>query len=455
MRLDVCLAAAAIVAALAAVKYGSSASSEAARRVLFPAGGTGVKFPRGQFPISAKVLRLPKPPALSVSASPTPWPAISTAVATTIPLAWRRLAPLAAFWVSLAATMASTNATVITFVAVVLAAYSAVVYSRFRGLAVLSLPLAGVIITAAFKNTAPPLPGRMTALVLLVAIMLVGNTVHVWKQRAGDSQARMGRLQAEHQAETLRALELERARIAGELHDVVTHNVSMMVVQAGAARQVLGASPDEARSALLAVESSGRAALTELQHLLGLLVPPGDPTASGESGTADAEPPRPQPGLDRLRPLIDRVTAAGLPVELRVSGAQRALPPGLDLAAYRVVQEALTNVVKHAGRAKTLVALDYRASELVIEISDEGPPGAVAEPESSGAGPGRPGTMPGARRGLLGLRERVWLYGGDFDAGRRPGGGWRVRARFPAEQPSAGTMAGAAAMAGLPSTVPP
>jgi len=198
----------------------------------------------------------------------------------------------------------------------------------------------------------------------------------------------------------------------------------VMVVQAGAARRVLAASPGEATAALLAVEASGRAAMIELQHLLGLLSPVDGMQPPG------AELLRPQPGLDRLQPLIDRVAAAGLPVELTVSGGPRALPPGLDLACYRVVQEALTNVMKHAGLARTAVRLDYRPDELIIDVSDDGP--AV----TARAGDGR---------GLLGLRERVSMYGGEFDAGPRPAGGWRVTARLPLDpQPADGADAGPA-----------
>jgi signal transduction histidine kinase len=428
IRGDILLAAAVTVAALAAVKLGSSASGDVARRVLFPAGD-GLYAPPPEPP-------LPESPLPPESPLGVPWVAVAAAVVTTAPLAARRLAPLATFWAILAATVAVRDYdTAVTFAAAVLAAYSAVVYSRFRGLALLSLPLAGVIVAAAFQDTTPPLPGQATAPLILIAIMLVGNTARVWKQRAGASQARIGRLQAEHQEQTQRALELERARIASELHDVVTHNVSVMVVQAGAARQVLARSPGEARGALLAVEAGGRAALTELRHLLGLLAPAGGPGAATAAGETDAASLQPQPGLDRLRPLIDRVAAAGLPIELRISGSPRVLPPGLDLAAYRVVQEALTNVMKHTRQAKTMVRLDYRPEELVVEVTDDGPPAAApanrgAAPAPPDAAPANAGTGPGTGRGLLGLRERVALYGGEFDAGQRPGGGWRVRARL-------------------------
>ena len=357
--------------------------------------------------------------------------AVAAAVATSVPLAARRVLPLTTFWAILGATAATSYyATLATFVAITFAAYNAVVRSRFRGGALLSLPLAALAVMAMFPNSAPPLPARASPLFIFIPILIVGNAVHVWRRRAGDSQDRLRRLAAEHEAATRHALEVERSRIASELHDVVTHNVSVMVVQAGAARRVLDAAPDDARDAMLAVESSGRAAMTELRHLLGLLSPAGTsgheaPAAPGgnafPAGNAAAVPPAatlsPQPGLGQLRSLIDPVAAAGLPVELHVTGEERGLPQGLDLAAFRVIQEALTNVIKHAGPARAEIRLDYRPAEIVVEIADDGTGGAL-------------GSTPG--RGLLGLRERVALYGGDLDAGRRPAGGWLVRARIPA-----------------------
>jgi signal transduction histidine kinase len=179
--------------------------------------------------------------------------------------------------------------------------------------------------------------------------------------------------------------------------------------------------------------------MTELRHLLGLLSPAaGAGEALGQgAGAADGagvgQDLSPQPGLGRLRPLIDRVAAAGLPVSLQVSGEPRVLPPGLDLAAYRVIQEGLTNVIKHAGKSRTLVRLDYREADLVVEVADAGRP--IAAPGPAAA------AVPGSGRGLLGLRERMALYGGELDAGPAPGGGWLVRARLPVD-PLAGTGAG-------------
>ena len=366
---------------------------------------------------------------------------------TTAPLALRRVFPLTAFWTIMAAIIAAyygdnSHATLVTFLTVGFAAYSAVVHSRYRGAALISMPLATVLVIALFADTAPPIPARATPLLIFIPIMIVGDAVHRWTRRADDSGERLRQAQAEHEAATRRALELERARIASELHDVVTHNVSMMVVMAGAARRVLSADPAEATKGLRAVESSGRTAMTELRHLLGLLSPPsgaadaggpaGPPSAPLDAGSSPRGAPdlAPQPGLDELREMVDRVVTAGLPVELHITGTPRDLPPGLGLAVFRVVQEALTNVIKHAGKPQTEVRLSYEPAALVVEVADNGRPipAAVPAPGASGVSVPR-----GAGMGLLGLRERVALYGGEFAAGPRPGGGWLVKARMPVE----------------------
>ena len=373
------------------------------------------------------------------------WQAFLPAVAArTVPLAIRRFRPLTAFWLCLAACLlvalpvplkGSTGTIAVDLIALVPAAYSAVAHSRYRVAALLSMP--AVLVVLVVRGLWPPPIGNYTMLatllVFIMVVLAVGNAARLNRRRAGESQARLLRLQEEQENATHQAIGQERARIARELHDVVTHNVSMMVVQAGAARRVLGASPAEARSALLAIEESGREAITELQHMLGLLAQPGDPEEAGQGAARDTAPLRPQPGLEQVRPLIDRVTAAGLPAEFRVSGTPRPLPPGMDLAAYRVIQEALTNVIKHAGQSSATVTLDYRDDALVVEVADNGAPSEVAARHRSASGAVT--AMPGGGHGLLGLRERVLLYGGELDAGSQSEGGWRVRARFP-EQPS-------------------
>ncbi len=294
----------------------------------------------------------------------------------------------------------------IAFATAVFAAYSAVVHSRRRYLAVGVVAVITLAVTATFGNTLPRFPGRLTALLAITPTVAAALGISELRRRLSDSTARLRRATEEYEAATVRAIEAERARIAGELHDVVTHNVSVMVVQAGAARLAVASSPDEATEALRAVENSGRTAIAELRNLLGVLSPPGDHAAL-----------RPQPGLGELDELISRVATAGLSVDLHIEGTPQPLPPGADLAAYRVVQEALTNVLRHAGRAATSVLVNW-GENLVITVSNTGGPALRVTAEQPG-------------RGLLGLQERLSLYGGELDAGPRPGGGWQVRAVMP------------------------
>jgi signal transduction histidine kinase len=330
------------------------------------------------------------------------------------PLAIRRVYPATACTVILAAVVSLPHQVPpVAFGAAILAVYSAVVYSPHRELA-LGVALAGAVATVVtFPDGLPDIPERYTALILVVPTVAAGLGMREWRRRAGDTAARLRTAHAEHEAATRRAIEVERARIASELHDVVTHNVSVMMVQAGAARKVLGSPRQDAaglaEDALLAVEASGRTAMGELRNLLSLLAPAG--------GGSDDALLNPQPGLADVSALVERVSAAGLPVELHSSLPPGGLPPGLDLAVYRVVQEGLTNVLRHAAGAPTVVRISGRLEQLVITVSDDGR-GVLG----AGAEPGR---------GLLGLRERVALYGGAVDAGPRPGGGWRLRAMIP------------------------
>jgi signal transduction histidine kinase len=228
---------------------------------------------------------------------------------------------------------------------------------------------------------------------------------------------RAWRLERELQGAADDAVRAERERIARELHDIVGHTVSVMVVQAGSAR---GATDDgELTAALRAVEDSGRAAMTELRHMLSLLAPAPD------GGDAELAP---QPSMSRLGTLIDRMAFAGLPVEVTIGGTPRPLPPGIDVTAYRVIQEALTNALKHAAPdTHAEVEVRYTDRNLRLEILTTGP--------SVLTGTGRAPAPTGDRRGLTGLRERVRVYGGDLYAGRRLGGGFRVRTRIPLERP--------------------
>jgi len=209
----------------------------------------------------------------------------------------------------------------------------------------------------------------------------------------------------EHETRTAEAISDERARIARELHDVVAHAISVIVLQARGGRRMLDQSPSETRAALDAIERAGEQALGEMRRLLGMLR-----LADERAALA------PQPGLGRLDDLAAEVTAAGLPVDVRVEGERFELPPGVDVSAYRIVQEALTNALKHAGPARATVVLRYIPDGLELEIADDG------------AGSGEGG---GSGQGLVGIRERVGFYGGELEAGADPGGGYRVRARLP------------------------
>jgi signal transduction histidine kinase len=285
--------------------------------------------------------------------------------------------------------------------AVLIGAYSAVAYGRNVWLS-MSVLFAGAVVMAAVRdNTWPTMPGWSGVFVLLLPIALLGLAIRASRGRVRASEERA-------EVATRLAVADERARLARELHDVVSHHVSVMTIQAGAAGKVIDAEPGLAREALSAIESSGRETMAELRHLLGLLNPgPGD------------EVLQPQPGLDQLDQLVASVRQAGLPVTSRRTPV--SLPRGLDLTAYRVVQEALTNALRYAPGAATDVAVTASPEELVIEVVNEAPP-APAPPSPAGSG-----------TGLIGLAERLRLYGGTLETGRRLGGGFRLLARLPRE----------------------
>jgi signal transduction histidine kinase len=221
----------------------------------------------------------------------------------------------------------------------------------------------------------------------------------------GDRDRRAQIAERERGVAAREAVVEERARIARELHDVIAHHVSMIVLQAGAERRVLGDANASTREVLETVERSGRSALTETRRLLGML-----------RGDA-SDPLTPQPGLDDVPMLVGQLRDAGLPVELSIDGERRELPVGIELSAYRIVQEALTNALKHAGDARATVHVRYGSDSLELEIVDDGQGGSK---RASGGG-----------HGLVGMRERVALYGGRFDARRGPGGGFAVRVVLP------------------------
>ncbi|MFG2917287.1 sensor histidine kinase [Kitasatospora sp. NPDC048298] len=343
-----------------------------------------------------------------------------------LPLVLRRHHPVAVLWtvlpVALLVRHQSQDIAYSAGVAVIVAAYSVAAYGRRPAAVLLSLPAATAALVVLFGNAKlPHFPNGVVAVLVLVPVFAVAYELRMWRRRVDEGRERLSALEREQLAALRHAVELERARIARELHDVVTHNVSMMTIQAGAARKILDTAPDKAREAMAAVETGGRAAMTELRQVMGLLTVDADPTRSGAGDTPAAGADlSPQPGLGRLDALVEGVRQAGLPVELTVRGERRPVPPGVELAAYRVVQEALTNTVKHAGGADATVTVEYAPDRLLVEVSDTGgrPTGAAAT---------------GNGRGLLGLRERLAVYGGTLHTGPRPRGGYRVKALIPLE----------------------
>jgi signal transduction histidine kinase len=235
-----------------------------------------------------------------------------------------------------------------------------------------------------------------------------GRALRSRQVRLSLLQDRATALARESEGRARAAVAEERLRIARELHDVVGHSLGVIVVQAGAERATLDEARGSTHETLVAIEQTGREALGEMRRLLDMMRRDDE-----EVGLA------PQPSLDHLGALAEKVRAAGLPVDLRVEGEPRRLPAGVDLSAYRIVQEALTNALKHAGPARARVTVRYAAEGVELEITDDGPGG--SEPAGDG----------GAAHGLVGMRERVALHGGSLRSGARPGGGYGVRVRLP------------------------
>lgn len=240
-----------------------------------------------------------------------------------------------------------------------------------------------------------------------VVMVIVRRAVRDRQLLAETLTARAQLLEREHELRANEAVAEERARIARELHDLVAHNVSVMVVQAGAERHALPEDQESTRETLTSIEQAGRQALAEARRLLGML-----------RRNGDREELAPQPRIDEVEFLVEQVQRAGLPVRLEVDGERVALPAGVDLCAYRIVQEALTNALKHAGPATAEVLLRYTPLRLDVEVRDDGH--GVAQANRDGAG-----------HGLIGMRERVALYGGELEAGPREGGGFEIRAHLP------------------------
>jgi signal transduction histidine kinase len=339
--------------------------------------------------------------------------AYALALLHTLPLAARRRFPGTVLGISVAsglAVAASGLPPEILVLVILVAVYSVAAYGdrwiSLAGLAAAELGSAAVQLTPGRFNA----PTVVTNTLVIGAAWLLGHFVGVRRAYTArlEQTAELERARAE---QARRAVVEERLRLARELHDVVAHSISVIAVQSGVGAHVASTQPEEAAKALAAIEATSRAALTELRRLLGVLRQEGEPQASLA----------PVPGLADLDGLLAEVAKAGLGVRLRVEGTPSPLPAGVDLSAYRIVQEALTNVVKHAGPARAQVVVGYRDQDVTVEVIDDGQ-GVVAP---TGDGQARVG------HGLIGMRERVAAFGGDLEAGPRPGGGFRVAARLP------------------------
>jgi signal transduction histidine kinase len=339
------------------------------------------------------------------------------ALFTTVPISLRRYRPLGVLAVTVSAEtllLIFSNDSPVP-VGVIVALYTVAAYCE-RRVSIRAAAWVAVPITVGEIVNNGPHAGRVIPELAVIAIAwVIGDNLRTRRAYLSALKERAARLEREREEKADRAVIEERARIARELHDVIAHNVSVMVVQAAAGEEVFDEDPERARESLSAVASTGRAALTELRRLLGVI------RADDDQGQEPAFAP--QPGIEYVGELVRQVNDAGLPVELSVIGEPRALPEGVALCAYRIVQEALTNTLKHAEASGARVNVRYAADALELQVVDDGRGGSQVNGEAGG-------------HGLIGMRERVALFGGELTTSGRAGRGYEVRARLPIEEAS-------------------
>ncbi|CAN5541209.1 sensor histidine kinase [soil metagenome] len=309
--------------------------------------------------------------------------------------------------------------------AVLVTLYAEAAYGTRRQ-SITSLVISLAVVTAILLSYAPDVTwvDVVSNFALFAIPWFLGDNLRIRRALEVELEERARRAEADRAEAAGQAVAAERTRIARELHDVVAHAMGVMVIQAGAARRVLRRRPDDAEEAVSTIESTGREALSEMRRLVGVL--------RENAGLADRAP---QPSLERITDLVAAASVEDLPVTLEIVGEPRPLPPGVDLAAYRIIQEALTNARRYAGRARVSVTIGYGPDNLTATVLDDGR-GAAANPPI-GDGP---------RHGLVGMQERVALYGGTLRVGPRAGGGFEVRASLPLDRrPATATTAPATA----------
>jgi signal transduction histidine kinase len=339
------------------------------------------------------------------------WPVALTLLAT-LPVALRRRRPLAVLALTLAAALASDAFYgSFQFAGALVALYTV---ASHVGRPASVLAAAGTAAALPIVNLSPGGLGPLEVAGIYAvfgAAWLLGDNVRTRRAYLRVLEVRAARLEREREANARRAAAEEQARIARELHDIIAHNVSVMTVQAAAAGDVFETQPDRVREALGSIEWTGREALTELRRLFG-------------SARVDDGAFAPQPGLARLEALVERVRGAGLTVDVTIEGSPQELPPSVDLSAYRIVQEALTNTLKHAHASNARVQVRHENGAVEVEVVDDGRGAAAGGDAERG-------------HGIIGMRERAALFGGELEAGPAPGGGFAVRARIPLEEPGA------------------
>jgi signal transduction histidine kinase len=335
----------------------------------------------------------------------------------TVPLVWRRTAPVVVLCVTTSAlflfsALGYFHSFASLGFAVALCTVAAHRDRRTSILAGIGSALAMLMILLIGREPLEP-DEFIGECLIIVAVWFIGDGLRAQRSQMVLLEDRATRLEREREEFAQQAVTQERHVIARELHDVVAHNVSVIVAQSGAAQRIFGTLPDDVRSIFAGIERTGREALVEMRRLMGFLRTDADGFVMMS----------PQPGLDGLEDLIAQVREAGLPVRLTIEGRPRPLPAGLDLSAYRIVQEALTNVLKHGGPANAHVTVRYEEACVRLVIDDDGVGSA-----------GWPADAPQPRFGQLGMRERVALFGGHLYVGARPGGGYRVSASLPLDR---------------------
>ncbi len=335
---------------------------------------------------------------------------------TTLPVALRRYRPLAVLATTVGAeTLLLLFATRVPApVGVIVALYT--VASRCeRAVSVRAGAWASLAIVVGVIVQYGSQSGKIVPELAVFAIAwVIGDNIRTRRAYLAELEARAARLEREREERDQRAVAEERARIARELHDVIAHNVSVMVVQASAGEEVFDSDPGRARESLAAVASTGRAALAELRRLLGVI--------RAEDDREGAPSYLPQPGIEYLDELVRQVRETGLEVELSVLGQPRELPEAVGLCAYRIVQEALTNTLKHADASRARVSVRYVADAVELRVTDDGRGASAVNGEGGG-------------HGLIGMRERVALFGGELTVEPGDDRGYAVRARLPLEEP--------------------